>query len=96
MIRYLDNKAFLDISLFLKKCYFGGFYTNCQSLYHELKNTLHADEDNNICLLPVRDLCNKYPLYILMLIFANYFVQSITANAYRAGTGGLVHIMMGS
>ena len=25
MIRYLDNEAFLDISLFLKKCYFSVF-----------------------------------------------------------------------
>ena len=25
MIRYLDNEAFLDSSLFLKKCYFGVF-----------------------------------------------------------------------
>ena len=36
-IRYLENEAFLDISLFLKKWYFLGFYTNCQSLYHELR-----------------------------------------------------------
>ena len=41
MIRYLDNEAFLDISLFMKKCYFFFFYTNCQSLYRELENTLY-------------------------------------------------------
>ena len=40
-IRYFDNEAFLDISLFLKKVLLSGFYTNCQSLYHDLENTLY-------------------------------------------------------
>ena len=42
MIRYLDNDAFMDISLFLKKVLFWGFYTNCQILYRELQNTLYT------------------------------------------------------
>ena len=40
MIRYLDNETLLDISI-LEKVLFLGFYTNHQSLYHELENTLY-------------------------------------------------------
>ena len=63
MIRYLDKEEFLDISLFLKNCYFWGFYTNCHSLYHELENTLYkvtSYNDNNIIFIRIEQIAQEY------------------------------------
>ena len=76
MIRYLDNEAFLDISLFLKKLLYCFLFTNCQSLYRQLENTLYIKTEATKYY--IKHIMKNFDKNISLTFIENLFNMVIT------------------